>query len=81
MSIKYPLLDQIQVETILKRIGLKFKHYSKSSHAQWEGYVKKQRRVVTVDKLKSKKEKYSHALIKRMIQQSGLSKKEFYSYL
>ena len=81
MGKKYFSLDRGQVETILKNAGFLFKRHSKTSHAQWEGYVKGQRRIVTVDHLKSKKEKYGHTLLRKMIEQSGLSKKEFYSYL
>jgi predicted RNA binding protein YcfA (HicA-like mRNA interferase family) len=80
MGKHYPLLDQDQVETILK--SLKF--YSKrkeGSHAQWEGYTNGVRRIVTVDDLKSRREKYSHDLLRKMIQQSGLSKNQFYSRL
>lgn len=76
---KYPPLDQNQVETILKNLNFSPKR-KKASHTQWEGYTKGIRRIVTVDKLKSKKEKYGPNL-GRMIKQSGLSKKEFYSYL
>jgi hypothetical protein len=81
MGNKYFPLDQDQVETILKNAKFKFKRQSATSHAQWEGYTKGQRRMVTVDHFASKKEKYGHTLLKKMIQQSGLSKKEFYSYL
>jgi len=80
MGGKYPLLDRDQAETILKNLGFAPKR-QKGSHAQWEGYTKGQRRIVTVDHLKSKKEKYGPKLIRKMIEQSGLSKKEFYSYL
>ncbi len=82
MSGRYPLLDQSQVEKILKRLNFEPKPQKGSSHTQWVGYTKKQRRIVTVDRLKKgKKEKYSHELLKKMIDQSGLTKKEFYSYL
>jgi len=81
MGGQYPLLDRKQVETILKKIGFTEKRHSGSSHAQWEGYTKGQRRIVTIDHLKRKKEKYGRGLLKKIIQQSGLSKKEFYSYL
>jgi predicted RNA binding protein YcfA (HicA-like mRNA interferase family) len=81
MGSQYPPLDRGQVEAILKNVSFKEKRHKKSSHAQWEGYTKGQRKIVTVDHLKSKKEKYGHKLLKKMIQQSGLSKKEFYSYL
>ena len=80
MSGHYPLLDYDQVISILKSLEFSIKRQV-GSHEQWEGYTKKQRRIVTVDYLKSKKEKYSHALTKKMIEQSGLTKKEFYSYL
>jgi predicted RNA binding protein YcfA (HicA-like mRNA interferase family) len=81
MGQKYPLLDRGQVEKILKNAGFQEKRHLKTSHAHWEGYVNGQRRIVTVDHLKSKTEKYSHTLLRKMIEQSGMSKKEFYSYL
>jgi len=80
MGGQYPPLDRRQVESILKALGFSVKR-QKASHAQWEGYTKGQRCIVMVDHLKSKKEKYGHKLLGRMIQQSGLTKKEFYSYL
>lgn len=81
MGGQYPPLDRSQVEAILKDLGFTEKRHKGSSHAQWEGYTKTKRRIVTVDHLKSKKEKYGDYLLKKMIQQSGLSKKEFYSHL
>lgn len=81
MGKRYPLLDRQQVESILKKLGFEVKRQSGTSHAQWEGYTKGQRRIVTVDHLKSAKEKYGHGLLKKMIDQSGLTKKEFYRYL
>lgn len=78
----FPLLDREQVEDILKSAKFVPKRHSGTSHAQWEGYVRGQRRIVTVDHLGGKKkEKYSHKLIQKMIQQSGFSKKEFYFFL
>ena len=81
MGSQYPPLDRDQIESVLKRINFTEIRHKGTSHAQWEGYTKSVRRIVTVDHLKSKKEKYGHRLLKKMIQQSGLSKKEFYSYL
>lgn len=81
MGKKYPPLDRDQVETILKNLNFQPKKRKGTGHVQWEGYTKGQRRVVTVDHLKSKKEKYGHRLLGKMIQQSGLSKEVFYSYL
>jgi len=80
MGRRYPRLDRSQVEAILIKLGFTPKRHS-GSHAQWEGYSKGQRRIVTVDHFKSKKEKYGQQLLRKMIQQSGLTKKEFYSYL
>jgi len=80
MGGKYPPLDRSQVEYVPKQLGFTVKR-QRSSHSQWEGYTKGQRRIVTVDHLKSRKEKYGAKLLQKMIQQSGLSKKEFYSYL
>jgi predicted RNA binding protein YcfA (HicA-like mRNA interferase family) len=81
MGRKYFFLDRVQIEFILKKAGFQIKRQLGSSHAQWEGYVNGQRRIVTVDHLKSKKEKYGHTLLRKMIEQSGLSKNRFYSYL
>ena len=80
MGKRYPPLDREQVEGILIALEFSIKR-QKSSHAQWEGYVKEKRRIVTVDHLKSKKEKYGPTLLRKMIEQMGLSKDEFYSYL
>lgn len=76
-----PPLDREQVEYILKNAGFSPKKQGATDHAQWEGNAHGKRRLVTVANLKSKKEKYGHWLLGKMIQQSGLSKKEFYSYL
>ena len=81
MGQRYFPLDRDQVEAILKNLGFHKKSQKGTSHSQWEGYTRDRRRIVTVDHLKSKKEKYGHRLLGKMIQQSGLSKEEFYSYL
>jgi predicted RNA binding protein YcfA (HicA-like mRNA interferase family) len=81
MGGQYPPLDQDQVEKVLKALGFYLKRQKSSSHAQWEGIINENRRIVTVDSLRSRKEKYGESLLKKMINQSGLSKKEFYSYL
>lgn len=80
MGNKYPSLNRQQIEKILKDAGFSLKRQS-SSHAQWEGYIKDKRRIVTVDHMKSRKEVYGKKLLSKMIQQSGLDKKKFYSYL
>ena len=54
MGKKFPPLDREQVESILKNAGFQIKR-KKASHTQWEGYTKKQRRIVTVDHLEVKK--------------------------
>jgi predicted RNA binding protein YcfA (HicA-like mRNA interferase family) len=77
----FPPLDREQVEDILKNSGFILKR-REASHAQWEGCTGGKRRIVTVDHLGGKrKEKYGRELLGKMIQQSGLSKKEFYSHL
>lgn len=81
MGKRYFPLDRAQVEGVLKKIGFVEKRQDGTSHAQWEGYFNGMRRIVTVDHFSSKKEKYSKRLLGKMIRQSGLSKKEFYSYL
>ena len=80
MSRRYPPLDRAQVERVLLRAGFGLKR-KRASHAQWEGRVKGRRRIVTVDHLSGKKEKYGNKLLSSMIRQSGLTRKEFYSYL
>lgn len=81
MGKKYPPLDREQVESVLKILKFNPKKRKGTSHTQWEGYTKGQRRIVTVDNLKSRKEKYGSRLLGKMINQSGLSKEKFYSYL
>lgn len=82
MGGKYPPLDRSQVESVLHNLKFTKKRHKSGSHAQWEGFVKGQRRIVTVDHLSGKKkEKYGSKLLSKMIKQSGLSKKEFYSHL
>lgn len=80
MGNKFPFLDRIQIEKILTAAGFSIKR-QKASHAQWEGFIDGQRRIVTVDNFASKKEKFGKHLTSKMIQQSGLTKKKFYSYL
>ncbi|MDZ7698481.1 MAG: type II toxin-antitoxin system HicA family toxin [Deltaproteobacteria bacterium] len=79
MGGRYPLLDRDQVEAVLKAAGFRPAR-TKGSHTHWEGVVGGERRLVTVDHLNSKKEKYG-PLLGKMIRQSGLTKKEFYAYL
>ena len=78
---KFHPLTTAQVEKILTNAGFVFKR-SRGSHFYWEGYIKGKRRIVTVDKLKSG-DVYSPRgeRLKCMIRQSGMTKKEFYSYL
>ena len=76
----YPPLDRDDIELILTNLGFVPKR-TKGSHTQWEGYTNGVRRIVTVDHMKSRKEKYGHLLTRKMVEQSGLNKKEFYSHL
>lgn len=73
-SRKYPPLTLSEVKNIL--IANNFTLIRKSgSHHQYEGYIKDQRRLVTVDvNINS----FGPKLIKYMIKQSGLSRKKFY---
>ena len=80
MGSKYPPLDRTQVETILKNAKFAPKRQT-GAHVHWEGYFGGQRRIVTVDQMKSKKETYGKKLLSKMIQQAGMTKKQFYSYL
>lgn len=81
MSGRFPLLDRAQVEAILQKAGFS-PDRQKGSHVQWVAYINGVKRTVTVDDLGGrKKEKYGQNLLGKMIEQSGLSKKKFYSYL
>lgn len=80
MSGRFPPLNKSQVESILKKLGFAPKN-SSGSHTQWEGYVNGQRRIVTVDSYSTKNPTYGKRILKFMINQSGLTEKEFYSYL
>jgi predicted RNA binding protein YcfA (HicA-like mRNA interferase family) len=79
MSGKYPSLTPAEVEKILERAGFILKRTS-GSHHQWEGTIKGQRRLVTVDMLSRSSETFGKRLMKSMIWQSGMTKDEFYSY-
>jgi len=80
MSGHYPPLTPAEVEEILRKAGFTLKRHE-DTHYYWEGYIKGQRRVVCVDHISGKKGKtFSHRLIAFMIDQSGMSKKEFYRY-
>jgi predicted RNA binding protein YcfA (HicA-like mRNA interferase family) len=80
MGFRYPELTPSKVRKILKSAGFK-QVRQEGSHAQWEGSIEGQRRIVTVDSLGSRSETYGKVLIQSMIRQSGLSKKDFYSKL
>jgi predicted RNA binding protein YcfA (HicA-like mRNA interferase family) len=51
MGKHYPLLDQEQVENILKALNFSIKRQRGTSHCQWEGYTEGIRKIVTVDHL------------------------------
>lgn len=80
MGFRYPELTPAKVRKILKRADFK-RVRQKGSHEQWEGVTDGKRRIVTVDTLGSRNETYGTKLIKSMIRQSGLSKKDFYQKL
>lgn len=77
MGRKYPLLTRPEVEAILVALGF-FVKKTTGSHAQWEGSNGGKRRIVTVKKLSRDTDQYSDFLLNSMIEQSGLSKDEFY---
>ena len=80
MSGKYPALNPVQVEAILKKAGFRFLR-PKGSHFQWEGFIKGKRRLVTVDHFGGQRsEAFGRRLLESMINQSGLTKDEFYAY-
>ena len=77
---KYPYLNRKQFEKTLQSLDFSLKRSPAggSSHFHWEGFINNQRRVVTIKKLPSNSDVYSGHLLKSMIFQTGLSKKEFY---
>ena len=80
MGGQFPPLSPSEVEEILKKAGFHLNRQD-GSHFHWEGYIGGQRRLVTVDHLGGRmSEKYGPELMRNMIRQSGISKKEFYSY-
>ena len=81
MGGRFPPLDRTQVESVLKKLGFTMKRQKGTSHAQWEGCVDGRRRIVTVDHLSGRKEKYGRRLLLKMIDQSGLTTKEFYKHI
>jgi predicted RNA binding protein YcfA (HicA-like mRNA interferase family) len=80
MGGQFPLLSPSEVEEILKKAGFHLKR-SDGSHFQWEGNIGGQRRMVTVDHFGGRlSETFGPELMRSMIRQSGMSRKEFYSY-
>lgn len=75
MPKKYPPLTYQEVIAILKVRGFFLKD-QEGSHEQYDNIVKSKKRKVTVDKNDSP---YNDFIIKSMIQQSGLSREEFYT--
>ena len=74
MPKSYPPLTPQEVIDILKARGFEFKT-QKGSHAQYEGEINRTKRKVTVDMTEKD---FDENLIKSMVRQSGLSRKEFY---
>ena len=74
MPRKYPPLAPREVIAILRSRGLVYDH-SHGSHEYYSGILKGKRRFVTVDVNYSE---FSIRRIKDMIDQSGLSREEFY---
>ncbi|MHB1686960.1 MAG: type II toxin-antitoxin system HicA family toxin [Ignavibacteriaceae bacterium] len=75
MPKKYPPLTYQEVISILKARGFTFGD-QKGSHEQYEGIINGQKRKVTVDKNDSP---YDDFILKSIINQSGLSREEFYT--
>ncbi len=74
MPRKYPPLTPREVIAILQARGFDYDH-SRGSHEYYSGVLKGKRRFVTVDK--SYKE-FDIDRIKDMIDQSGMTREEFY---
>ena len=74
MSGQHPPLDCRQVKSILKHYGFRLRNQV-GSHEQWVGKVGGRFRKVTVD---CPKEPFTRDLLNFMIEQSGLTRKQWY---
>lgn len=71
---RYPPLTPNEVRDILEAKGFSLDR-TRGSHEQWRAIIENQLRVVTVD---SHYKTFDQSLLKRMIDQSGLSREAFY---
>ncbi len=74
MPRKYPPLKRREVIEILKSLGFKFLR-QESTHAHYDGLVRGNRHLVTVDTGYSE---FDGDRVKTMIAQSGVTREEFY---
>jgi predicted RNA binding protein YcfA (HicA-like mRNA interferase family) len=71
---RYPPLTPSEVCAILTEWSFKRKN-QEGSHRQYEGVIKGQRKIVTVDMAE---DDFDDFLVKSMISQSGLTREQFY---
>ena len=74
---EYPALSYRHIIRILRRNKFQLDRQD-GSHQQWVGYIKGKHRVVTVI---AHKKDYAPKTMRAMIEQSGLTKKEWYESL
>ena len=74
-SRKYPPLTPTEVIRVLDALGFVHKR-TRGSHAQYEGFINGQRRVVTVDEARKE---VDYNLLPEIIAQSGVGRDEFYN--
>jgi len=75
MSSDHPPLGYKDVIRGLKKLGFEKRPGKATSHEQWSKIDRDRLFKVTVDR---SKEPFGHDLIKSMVAQGGVSKKEFY---
>lgn len=75
MSSQHPPLTCKEVKIGLRKLGFEPRPQNATSHEQWVKVVAGKLYKVTVD---CPKAPFTHDLIKSMVSQAGVSKKEFY---
>ncbi len=75
MPKKFPPLSPQEVIRILRAWGFELARKGASDHQQWAGFKGNKQRLVTVD---MGVDEFDDWVLKSMIEQSGLSREEFY---
>lgn len=78
MSAQHPPVTCKEFKSVLKSLGFEPASAGSTSHEQWKGKHAGKRRLVTVD---CPKAPFTRDLLRRMLEQLGMSKAEFYQRL